>query len=143
MGTSPRHTHSQLCQESLPLLNPLLKLGSQVFTSKLNNPPSFLPFETWTGRTVHFYLITQYLRLSSGVWEVEESRSKRRGSSALPPVCSVLCQNSAQMETRVSPAPLASSLDVPVGGDAVSGHLPFLLNPHHSLSGFFSPQENI
>lgn len=47
------------------------------------------------------------------------------------------------METQVSPAHLASSLDVPVWGDAVSKHLLFLLNPHHSLSGFLSPQENM
>lgn len=41
MRIPPRRTLAQLHQELFPGLNPLLKLGSQVFSSKPNNPPSF------------------------------------------------------------------------------------------------------
>lgn len=38
MRTPTRHTRAQLHQEVFPGLNPLLKLGSQVFSSKLTYP---------------------------------------------------------------------------------------------------------
>lgn len=103
----------------------------------------FLSFERWTRRTVHFYPITQYLRLSSGFWEVEESRRKGKATLALPSTCSFrgTVKNLHNWRHRWPYLTRQVVWMCSLLGDVVYKHLRFLMNSQHSLSGFLSPQE--
>lgn len=73
----------------------------------------------------------------------EQEEKQRKLCFAFNMFVSCHCQKSAQMDTRVSLTHWAGSLEGLVLGDAVSKHLRFLMSPHHSLSGFLSPQEKM
>lgn len=89
----PEYTLAQLHQELFQDL--LLKLRSQAFLQKLFILFSFLSKCGVEGRSVCFYITTQYLGITSGLWEVEKALPWKEGS-ALPSTGSfhaTICKN--------------------------------------------------